>query len=343
MKRVYFVLISLLIWANGYAQELSSFKEDGKYGFRDSNGKTVIPAIYKWAKEFSEDLAAVTLDNKMGYIDKNGNVVIPLKYTYAHDFSEGLAAVELDNKYGFIDKNGNVVIPLKYTNARGFSEGLAVVELDNKYGFIDKSGNVVIQPRYIHAYDFSGGWAKVELLRVDGREKWVYVDKTGELEYTSLKMKPIWENLLRFHIKQINNYRLSPVNYGSFEIKRPYLLVSAESDQREDISFVRYSGNTFNEQSVDSIKFLVVKYDYLYEENIYRTSGVGTQSIKIESYGSYLIYFDVEKKRCIGFDKMNGPDLPLLVNETPYSTIQTRRVLYADEIIKKIETRVKSD
>ena len=328
---------------NAFSEGLACVKLNGKWGFIDKTGKVVIPLKYDYAQNFSEGLAYVYVKLNGGcFVDRTGKEIIPLKYDYADNFSEGLATVRLDNKYGFIDKNGNETIPLKYQTAKKFSEGLAAVKLDNKYGFIDKNENVIIPLKYDHADNFSGGWARVMLPKVDNREKWVFVDKTGEFEYKSLEMKMIWENLLVYYIKQISDYRSSLINYGSFEIKRPYLLVSAESEKREDISFLRYSESNFNVQSLNDLKIIVVKYDYLYEHKKYSSNTIGVKGIEIESYGSYLIYFDVEKKKCIGYDKITGPNLPLLVNSSPYTTIQTRMEVETSEIIKKIETHVKS-
>ena len=100
MKNKILILIGLLIYANGYAQNLKSFRTEGKSGFRNAAGAVIIPAQYEQVGNFSSGLAAVKLNNKWGYVDKTGNEIIPFKYYYVQDFSEGLAAVELNDKWG---------------------------------------------------------------------------------------------------------------------------------------------------------------------------------------------------------------------------------------------------
>jgi hypothetical protein len=54
-------------------------------------------------------LARVKKDGKWGYIDKTGRTIIPIEYDYVESFnSEGLAKVKKDEKYGFIDRTGVV-------------------------------------------------------------------------------------------------------------------------------------------------------------------------------------------------------------------------------------------
>ena len=81
-----------------------------------------------------------TKDGKYGYVDKNGKTIIPPKYDGANDFSEGLASVLSDGKWGFIDYCGNIVIPFEYDEVFNFSEGFAWVKKDGKWGVVDKFG-----------------------------------------------------------------------------------------------------------------------------------------------------------------------------------------------------------
>ena len=65
----------------------------------------MITPQYEDADSFNEGLAAVKKDGKWGYIDETGKTVIPFEYDYAFPFSEGLAVVakygtsHLDDKY----------------------------------------------------------------------------------------------------------------------------------------------------------------------------------------------------------------------------------------------------
>lgn len=85
--------------------------------------KTIQPE-FDQVRKFSEDLAAVYKNGKWGYIDEAGQTVIDFKYDAAYSFSEGKALVgelkdpkDLDDwayvKLGFIDKDNNYT-PLTY-------------------------------------------------------------------------------------------------------------------------------------------------------------------------------------------------------------------------------------
>ena len=85
-----------------------------------------------------------------GFRDKNGKVVLPAKNELVQDFSCGLAAVATSEsgtlKWGFIDKTGRMVIEPKYTKMPSKFDvcGLALVrDKENNLMFIDKSGQIV--------------------------------------------------------------------------------------------------------------------------------------------------------------------------------------------------------
>ncbi len=93
--------------------EFFQIMENGKTGFRDLNGNSVIEPIYESAEMFSENYSAVEIAEKWGLIDKKGNLVIEPKYNYLGSMHEGLMSFRENEKYGFIDINENVVIKPK--------------------------------------------------------------------------------------------------------------------------------------------------------------------------------------------------------------------------------------
>ena len=201
-------------------------RKEKKYGFKDQEGKEVIPCQYEDAANFQEGLARVMRNGKWGYIDENGKEVVPCKYYTVSDFKKGWAWVSngfclywLDStfreikdadydrmkqgvpdesgepalyivnrfgKYGFINKNREEVVPCRYQEVSEFKEGLSRVKDGGKWGFIDKTGREVIPCRYDVAYDFDHGWATVHKGMMA-----VKVDKTGRemnaLEFWYLK------------------------------------------------------------------------------------------------------------------------------------------------------------
>ena len=77
---------------------------------------TLISPKYEDAKIFSDDLAAVKQNGKWGYIDKTGKTVIPFQFDKAYPFSEGLAIVgKIEQRDGYhwtgeLDEWGNWVM-----------------------------------------------------------------------------------------------------------------------------------------------------------------------------------------------------------------------------------------
>lgn len=343
-------------WGAGNFHEGMAWVISGDtYGYIDKSGKEVIPLKYHEASDFSGGLAKVglgvnSLFRKYGFIDRTGKEVTPIKYDYVDDFSEGYAVVRIGDlfsgKYGYIDSTGNEIIPLKYDKAENFSEGLAMVGLHHQHkdfnynvtkcGFIDKTGKEVIPPEYESAGNFSGGLARVRLRSVSDYAYINYfdnyVDKAGALE--------LCKEPLMTYIRQINDFRAklnrSSQSSGILEINRPYLLITANSNKCEDISFKKYSEEIFNEHSISELKTLIIQYEYFGSTSLY---GINNQ-IKTarSSYGTYIIYFDMERKECIGFDNLQAPDNP----ETASVSVASKINWSDDDIIKKIESRLKT-
>lgn len=170
----------------GFGDGLSPARLLGKWGFVNTEGKTVIPFQFEHANTFNENLAAVTQNNLIGYIDKFGDWVIPPRFTpmsgysdplFLPNFSDGLAVYRDKNKYGYINKNGIVEIAASFDRAESFSEGLALVRLNGNVGYLRKNGQFGIEPRFENGQKFSNGLASVQV-----NEKWGYIDPLGKMQ-----------------------------------------------------------------------------------------------------------------------------------------------------------------
>ena len=140
---------------------------NGKFGFIDEKGRTVIPLRYDYVTDFSGGLADVGVDGKYGFVDQSGReIVAPVydQFLYSHQFKRTeLIAAKLDGKFGYINRTGAVIIDFKYEAAQSFDNGLAAVRLNNKYGYIDQAGNLKIEFKYDEAGNFSRPYARVKL------------------------------------------------------------------------------------------------------------------------------------------------------------------------------------
>ena len=165
------------------------------------------------------------------------------------------------------------------------------------------------------------------------------------------------KNVLIPYEKQVNDYRKSlntkaqSLLYGeiysskifAFEMKSPYVIVTVEEEKIKDLKIME---ENIDEQTIDQVKMVIFKYDKLYVRSSYHFSGTNTyEETKPKSkqnkyagtkssYGAILIYFDMNKKECVGYDEIKGEPLP-------YSTDDLGDLFIdMDEIIEKIETRI---
>lgn len=164
-----------------------TFKE--RYGFMNSHGEVMIPAVYELSGFFIEGLALVVKDDKYGFINKNGKLQIPFLYESVTDFNNGRSIVELNGKFGMIDRNGYYVFECIYDDLGMFSEGLVFASLNGKYGYYDLRSKLRIPHQFDEAFDFKNGQAKVEI-----NDLQAYVGIYGTYE-----VPPVYEEINTFY------------------------------------------------------------------------------------------------------------------------------------------------
>lgn len=120
------------------------FQHGGKWGFKDKNGKEVIPPIYDEVFNFKDDMACVERKQLFGYINRDNELVVPYRYECASSFSEGYACVGNDSKCGFINKQGDVVVPFIYDACTAVVDGHSHIKQDGKWGTLDLATNEII-------------------------------------------------------------------------------------------------------------------------------------------------------------------------------------------------------
>jgi hypothetical protein len=155
------ILLSLIfssIVLAAQEQNLTPVHQDGKWGYADDQGRTIIKPQFSEAHAFSGGLALVGQGGvhitdpvvgsfvKTGYIDQKGDWVIQSRFQYYfyYDFSEGLVPFRQVSKgWGYMDPKGRIVIRPHFQWAGNFTDGIAPVLLDDRCGHIDKGGEVV--------------------------------------------------------------------------------------------------------------------------------------------------------------------------------------------------------
>jgi hypothetical protein len=96
----------------GDRDDLQRTTRNGRVGFRNATGDTVIAPRFDQAWYFQNGRARVRVDSLWGFIDREGQIVIPPRYPTAWDFRHGLARVERpDGRLAYIDTSGTSVWP----------------------------------------------------------------------------------------------------------------------------------------------------------------------------------------------------------------------------------------
>lgn len=142
---------------------LAQTTDDKKWGYINSKGDFVLPAIYDKATVFSEGLAWVLKKGDMpSIINTKGNIKFSQRETYqVKSFHEGHAAFAIRKKnityWGFLNKQGQEAIRPQFRDVQDFHQGFAAVQ-DNTtglWGYIDLSGVLMIDYSYQEATPFN--------------------------------------------------------------------------------------------------------------------------------------------------------------------------------------------
>ena len=162
---------------------LAGVKKDGKVGYIDKKGRTVIPFEYDGPiQEFCDGIVTVFKGDDNIYMDTSGKELFRTK-SFGR-YYDGLSTVRENGLIGFKDKTGKVVIPCQFDYVGEFSDGMCwVTKKTDKIGFIDTTGKLVTPcqfewPSERSPNDFHEGLCCV---MVDGEHEWFgYIDKTGK-------------------------------------------------------------------------------------------------------------------------------------------------------------------
>ncbi len=117
-----------------------------------NNGRIVTEHIYEDAGCFSDGVIPLKLNGKWGYIDGNGKTILPFEFDSIrqpnvndniYDASNGYIVVKKDNQYAIFDVTGSLVINYGvFEEIRPVYEGMAWVKQDGKWGVIGLSQDV---------------------------------------------------------------------------------------------------------------------------------------------------------------------------------------------------------
>lgn len=157
-----------------FSNGLAAVKQNGKWGFIDEKGETIIPFNYDWASSFGEfgfdiDIAIVKYEtdknkipiwtacpteliNRRGeVISKRYGFIFPIEYnlsivnngTKFKTIGHALSMSE-DGAWGCINNKGKEVVICQYELMYPFRSNITFVKKDGKWGCINKRGKEII-------------------------------------------------------------------------------------------------------------------------------------------------------------------------------------------------------
>lgn len=135
-----------------YSDGLLSVKIKSKWGFINTAGELVIPAVYDNVKGFEyafhDGLAVVVSNSKYGIIDKNSVEILPCEYdTVSYEF--GRYSIQKDGKTSIAFNNYGSLVITSFSSASLPIDGYCIVRSDSKKkGLIKIDGSVVANAEY---------------------------------------------------------------------------------------------------------------------------------------------------------------------------------------------------
>ena len=183
-KKLILVFISIIFLFNHCIHnrlndELKTYKQNGKIGFKSLTGKVIIEPKFENTTDNFSEYQAVKLNDKWGLINRKGNFIIPPIYEWLCSFDTyGLAHAKLNGYHGFINKKGKVIVPFIYSDASFFKDGLVMLKNNSKWGFLNTKGKTIIPFEY--DYFSYTGWREGKIGACKNY-KWGFIDKQNNL------------------------------------------------------------------------------------------------------------------------------------------------------------------
>lgn len=341
------------------SEGLTSIEQNGKYGYEDEAGRTIIRCQFDEARYFYEGLAVVKLYGKYGYIDKTGNLVTSYEFADANSFKDGLAVVKQNEMYFCIDKTGKKAFPHNFEDANSsFAEGLLIAKQNGKWGCVDKMGKIAIPFEYELRYSsFSDGlliakrngkWGCVDktgktvipfkyeeisysfgenLLGVKQNGKWGFVDKTG-----NLLIKPHFEQVQGFYeglaaVKYNGKWGYIKKPLFNLKVRNKRFALVVGNDAYESMNPLTNAINDSKaiETRLTSLGFEVIRIENANKANFQKR--IGEFAEKLKDGGTGLFYY---AGHGVQFDNENYL-VPTDADTTQRSCISTDDILYAME------------
>ena len=144
------------------------FEENGKYGYKHSNGEIIIAAQYNQLSEKPMELMVLKKQDQVGVVDYQGNIVVDfgeydkLNLEQSVQLKRGAnpnidyilnpetvgVIAEKGSKYGLINLKGKVVMPIENSLVKYLFNDLYAFSKEDKWRIYQSNGGLVINDSY---------------------------------------------------------------------------------------------------------------------------------------------------------------------------------------------------
>lgn len=225
--------------------------EDGKIGIVDSKGKVLVQPTWSAVGWFCEDIdiASYKQNGKWGIFNKNGKIVCPPQYDEMivedNDYiAEGLIPVCKDSLWGFVDYSGKEVIKPQWKIINKFINGICIVTTqDDNISYIDKTGTEILKTTYSKSTFPAENGKYMVINKVDSINK-----KFGIIDINGNIIIPVkWDKLSTSSLK--NDILLANEGYTVFAewegmggsgrefLPGKYYLINSSGEKLHEIEF----------------------------------------------------------------------------------------------------------
>ena len=150
------------------------FKKDGRYNFKNADGKYLSNQWFNYAGIFPNGCAPIELNGKWNFINQNGEYISKEWFSNEYPFSEGWGAVENNNKWNYISPDGKYLSNNWYDQCYPFFDGWGRVKYEDKWNYVNSRGRFISDQWFEKAAKFNNGKAEVSL-----NGKRYYIDTKG--------------------------------------------------------------------------------------------------------------------------------------------------------------------
>ncbi|WP_232373967.1 WG repeat-containing protein [Leptospira chreensis] len=210
-------------------------KKNGKFGFIDTDDKTVFIFQLSFASDFVNGHAVYrdgeSRTDPKGYIDKKGNLLGDLYFEDAFLFRNGSALVKQAGKFGIIDTKGKFIVPPKYDYLSPLYENWAIFKRDEHQGLVSNKG---VEKKFVHdEYEIKNTY-------YEGSVAFQRYEKTGMMDSNfKVIIPPNYEYLGLFHeglvrfklngkwgfLDQAGNVIIEPIYDSEYDFEEGYAVV----------------------------------------------------------------------------------------------------------------------